>query len=377
MDGIKVLHTGDLHLGMSFAGSKLPAEVGRVRRQELWETFDRIIDTAKAEKVNLLLIAGDLFEYKYCTVSDIKRINDRFARIPETKVCIAPGNHDPALSDSLYNTCRWEQNVHIFRKSRVSALRIEEYNTTVWGLGWDKDCIADPLLESFRAKDDGINILMAHCDVVPGGSVSNYLPVYHEQLAGSGVHYAALGHIHKGGEIKQGGKKVGVYCGSPEPLDFGEVGTHGVYIGTVGRNNCGVNFLPVAKREFVTERITADPTGDTATILKSMEERIKKYGQANLFRFSLEGGTDPGVELDTAYLERTIEAFHIEIKNNTFTGYDLDAIIEEGQRSIMGAFAARLLEQLDGESDPERRAVLERALYIGLDALNGRKVMGR
>ena len=72
MDGIKILHTGDLHLGMSFARSKLPAEIGRIRRQELWETFDRIIDTAKAEEVDLMLIAGDMFEYNYCTASDIK-----------------------------------------------------------------------------------------------------------------------------------------------------------------------------------------------------------------------------------------------------------------------------------------------------------------
>jgi exonuclease SbcD len=67
----------------------------------------------------------------------------------------------------------------------------------------------------------------------------------------------------------------------------------------------------------------------------------------------------------------------VEVKNNTYIGYDLDAIMEEGQNSIMGAFAARILDQLDREGDLRRRAVLERALYIGLDALNGRKVVGR
>ncbi len=377
MGGIKILHTGDLHLGMSFAGSKLPAEIGRIRRQELWETFDRIIDTAAAEKVDLLLIAGDLFEYKYCTASDAKRINDRFARIPGIRVLIAPGNHDPALSDSLYNTCRWEPNVHVFRDSRICALRMECLNTTVWGLGWDRDAICDPLLESFRAKEGGINILMVHGDVVPAGRVSDYLPLYREQLAGSGVHYAALGHIHKGGEIKQSGQRVAVYCGSPEPLDFGEGGAHGIYIGTVTRDHCDVNFLPIARRQFVTERITADPAGDTAAIIKCMEEHINRFGKANLFRFLLEGATDPGVEIDTAYLEQAAGAFHTEIRNITYTGFDLEAIMAEDQNSITGAFVARLLERLEGETDPKRKAVLERALYIGLDALNGRKVVAR
>jgi exonuclease SbcD len=377
MEGIKILHTGDLHLGMSFARSKLPAGIGRIRRQELWETFDRIIDTAKAEKADLLLIAGDLFEYAYCTASDIKRINERFARIPGTRVLIAPGNHDPALSDSLYNTCRWEPNVHIFRESRVSGLRIEEYNTTVWGLGWDRDSITDPLLEGFRAAGEGINILLAHCEVVPEGAPSDYLPVYKRQLAGCGAQYAALAHVHRGGVVDHGGSGSARYCSSPEPISFNEDGDHGICIGTVGRDFCNVSFVPIAKRRFVTENITVDPTGDTAAILESMERKIKHYGQANLFRFILEGGIDPGVEIDTAYLEQAAEAFHIEVKNSTFTGYDLEAIMAEGQNSIMGAFVARLMERLDKEADPERKAVLERALYIGLDALSGRKVVGR
>lgn len=83
------------------------------------------------------------------------------------------------------------------------------------------------------------------------------------------------------------------------------------------------------------------------------------------------------MDIDTSYLEQAAKAFHIEVRNNTFTGYDLDSIMEEGGGSIAGAFAAKLIELLDGEADPERKAVLERALYIGLDALNGRKVMGR
>ena len=225
MDGIKILHTGDLHLGMSFARSKLPAEVGKVRRQELWETFDRIIDTARAEKADLLLIAGDLFEYNYCTASDIKRINDRFARIPDTRVLIAPGNHDPALPGSLYNTCRWQPNVHIFRSSKICALELEGLGATVWGLGWDRGDIREPLLEGFKAAGEGINIMLVHGDVVPEGSPSDYLPLYKRHLAGCGVAYAALGHVHKGGAVEHGGKGAAMYCSSPEPISFNEEGS--------------------------------------------------------------------------------------------------------------------------------------------------------
>jgi DNA repair exonuclease SbcCD nuclease subunit len=377
MDGIKILHTGDLHLGMSFAGSKLPAGVGRIRRQELWETFDRIIQTAKAEKVDILLIAGDLFEYNYCTAADILRINDRFAKIPDIRVCIAPGNHDPVLSDSLYNTCRWQPNVHIFRSRQIQNIMLDELNTCVWGLGWDSGEIRDPLLADFEAGGGGINILLAHCDVVPKGSRSDYLPVHTGHLAGCDVDYAALGHIHKGGKIEHSGKGAAVYCGSPEPLDFSENGEHGIYLGTLGRDFCDVKFMPIAKRKFVTERIPLDAFVSQDWILEQMRTHINLAGRGNLFRFLLEGSVDPGVELDTVYMEQAVSAFHTEIRNKTLPGYDLDTVMAEGQNSIMGIFTAKILQALERETDPGKRAVLERALYIGLDALNGRKVIGR
>lgn len=377
MDGIKILHTGDLHLGMSFASSKLPSNVGRIRRQELWETFDRIIERAEDEKVDLLLIAGDLFEYRYCTSADIKRINEKFARIPRIRVCIAPGNHDPVLGDSLYSTFRWQPNVHIFRSREISALRLDEYNTVVWGLGWDAGEIRDPLLEGFFAGDNHCtNILLLHCDVVPKGSSSSYLPVYPEQLAAGGFDYAALGHIHKGREIEHSSKCHGRYCGSPEPLDFSEGGEHGIYIGRVGRNICRVKFEPIARRRFITENISLDPSCTPDMILREMQQRIPPQGSDNLFRFILEGSLDPGAEPDTVYLQQAVQAFHAEVINSTLPGYDLDAIMSEGQEGIMGVFTEKLLGRLEKETDGQKRAVLERALYIGLDALNGRKVIG-
>ncbi len=377
MDGIKILHTGDLHLGMSFTGSKLTPAMGRIRRQELWETFDRIIDITKKERIDILLIAGDLFEYTSCTLSDIKRINARFARVPDTYVLITPGNHDPALPDSFYNTYQWEPNVHIFRENKVRPFKIKGLNTTVWGIGWERGYIKDALLEGFKVKEDGINILMAHCDVISKGGSSKYLPVYPGDLAACGAHYIALGHIHGSKEIKHGGKGVAFYCGSPEPLDFSEGGCHGVYMGTMGTGFCDIEFLPLAKREFIIKEIIADSTGDTAVVIDAMERQIFEHGKNNIFRFLLKGSTDAGVKFDTAYLEQRVKAFYVEVKNDTYPGYDLDALIKDEQKSIVGIFTAKLLEQLDHERDPDKKAILERALYIGLDALEGRKVISR
>ena len=59
MEKIRVLHCADLHLGSEFAA--VP-ERARERRQELLRTVRNIIEICRQQQIDLLLIAGDLFE---------------------------------------------------------------------------------------------------------------------------------------------------------------------------------------------------------------------------------------------------------------------------------------------------------------------------
>lgn len=377
MEKVRILHTGDLHLGSSFAYSRLPEQVGRMRRQELWETFSAIIEMVKKERVDILLIAGDLFEYDYCSTADVMRIDRKFREIEEVQVCISPGNHDPAVRDSLYYTYKWSPNVHIFKNRYLEGIKLDNLNTTVWGLGWDGTEIREELLKGFCASDDGINILLMHCDVVRNGYSSNYLPVLPDQLAICGVHYAALGHIHKKGEITGGGRVVARYCGSPEPLDFGEVGEHGVYTGDVGRDMTSIRFVPVAKRKFITRDIVIDPTYTPEKIIGELRSVVTALGDNNLYRFELVGNVDPAAEPDLDYIKKAVPAFYVSLENNTHPDYDFESIMEDEADGIKGIFVSKVLSKLKEESDPERKRILERALHIGLEALNGRKVLER
>lgn len=376
MKAVKILHTGDLHLGSSFAHSKLPKAIGKARRQELWETFNEIVEIVKREGIQLLLIAGDLLEYNYCSTADIRRIDRKFREIADVHVCIAPGNHDPAVSDSFYNTYSWSSNVHIFGKRELQQVHLEDIGVSVWGIGWDCSEIKEPLLEGFCAADAGnINVLLLHCDVVSRGKTSPYLPVFPDQLANCGFHYAALGHIHKAGEIVHQGRVVARYCGSPEPLDFSEPGQHGVYIGSLSRDMCQIQFRPVARRQFIRDILHVEPSYTVDTIAEAIRERVAQNGDNNLYKFELAGNTEPGTELDTGYLASAAGAFFAWVEDNTHPDYYLEAITREGANNISSIFASKILSMLEEERDPGKRRVLERALYMGLDALNGRRVI--
>ncbi|MBP5159895.1 MAG: metallophosphoesterase, partial [Lachnospiraceae bacterium] len=58
MRDIRFVHTADVHLGMS-PDKGCPWE--NKRRQDIWDTFGRIIDLCNSEEADLLLISGDLF----------------------------------------------------------------------------------------------------------------------------------------------------------------------------------------------------------------------------------------------------------------------------------------------------------------------------
>jgi exonuclease SbcD len=377
VEKIKFLHTGDLHLGASFVHSKLPQGIGKIRRQELWSTFNSIVDIAREERVDILLIAGDLFEHNYCSTADIVRINSRLSELEGVMVFIAPGNHDPAIEDSLYNTFRWSPNVYVFRDANISPVRIDRLGVTVWGMGWNCGEIRDDLLSGFECTGTGRHLLLMHCDVVDNGRGSAYLPVRPEQLAACGVDYAALGHIHRGGRIIHDGKVVGQYCGSPEPLDFGEQGEHGVYLGTISGDSVSCRFIPTAKRRFITGRIQISPDTTPEKIIERITLEAEEQGKDNLYRYKLEGCTESSARLDLGYIEGQVPAFYLSLEDNTSPGYDYQSIIENDSSGITGIFTSKLMARLENEEDPTARKILERALHIGLEALNGRRVIGR
>ena len=56
---MKFIHIADVHWG---ARPEREQTFGRIREQEIKETFQRVIDHANKQQVDLLLIAGDLFD---------------------------------------------------------------------------------------------------------------------------------------------------------------------------------------------------------------------------------------------------------------------------------------------------------------------------
>lgn len=363
---IRCIHTGDLHLGMEFKSASFDKKQANTRRLELWETFNRIIDRCKEIKAHILFIAGDLFEDEYCSVADVKRIDSKFREISNTKIVISAGNHDTLGRRSLYRLIKWSDNVYIFEPNNVSKIEFNDINTVIWGLSWDKKLERDSLLDNIRIGDNSrLNILLAHGDAL--SKDSEYLPINKTALINSGFNYVALGHIHKPQFISSSI----CYCGSPEPLDFGETGSHGIIEGTISLEDTKMSFVPFAKREFIIREIPINENMSYNEIIDRIKSIDDKENRAiNLYRGIIKGTRDSQINLNIKDIKEYLhnEFYYIDIIDNTTPDYDLDKIYNENSNNIVGLFIKEMEKQgLDNE-------IVRDALYYGLEVLLSEKV---
>ena len=93
---MRFIHVSDVHLGMIPDKGKPWSDV---RAKEIEETFDRILDNAEERKVDLLLIAGNLY-HSAPKAADLAKLDARLAKLTNTRTVIIAGSSDYIESGS-------------------------------------------------------------------------------------------------------------------------------------------------------------------------------------------------------------------------------------------------------------------------------------
>ena len=156
---MKFVHIADVHLDIPFKTISDRADLGTKRRLEQRQALKDVIQFIKENNIEYLFISGDLYENEYIRESSIEYLNNLFKEIPNTKIYIAPGNHDPNIKNSYYNTFSWASNVKIFT-NRVE--KVENSDANIYGYGFNDDHFDTALFDSFQK-----NVLILSRDVKP------------------------------------------------------------------------------------------------------------------------------------------------------------------------------------------------------------------
>lgn len=376
---IKIIHTSDVHLDASFAEEGLPPAVGQRRRESLREVFRAIMDRAAAWPADAVLIAGDLFEHERVTRDTLSYLRESFDRIAPMPVFISPGNCDPFTANSPYSTEEWPAHVHIFPRPEWDGIKLDRVPLTVYGFGFDGPDVSRNPFGALRVPEDGrVHVAVAHGAEEgrrPPGKRS-CAPFSAEQVMPPELHYLALGHYHHTTAIRIPSENRIYYCGSPEPLSFSDTGTHrflevtiDVQPGEAPRTR--VTPCPANRTSYHSITLDGAPLGSLGDLANVVRQNLGDSQTEKVVRLTLRNSLCASVRDELAALSGRLSdaAIHIEIIDET---REDDEIGEDlAGNTSLGAFLARLDEEIHDAPDERLGRMLVRARALGLNAYKG------
>ncbi len=250
---MRILHTSDWHVGKVLKG--------RSRHEEHIKVLAQVVDIARAERPDLVIVAGDLYDSAAPAADATRVVTRALSALRQTgaRVVAIGGNHDngPALDalrpwaeaagillrgavgkdpEELLITGtteggeRWQLVALPFLSQRYAIRAAEMYELTAAEASQTyADHIARliaRLAEGF-AEPGVVNLVTAHLTVIgasTGGGEREAHTVMGYAVPATvfppGTHYVALGHLHRSQSVI--GPCPVRYSGSPLAIDFGE-----------------------------------------------------------------------------------------------------------------------------------------------------------
>jgi len=367
MSIVKILHCADIHIGASesFLGA-----MAESRRKETLLTFERIVDLAEKSEVDVLAIAGDLFDSNTIEKSFIDAVFNKIASIPNIKVIFAAGNHDPLNPQSPFIKYDTPENLFVLGIND-SVVYFDSLNLKVYGRSFETVYLKGKETFEKNVDDSTINLMVQHGELKSDLN-SKYNSITKNFITHSRMDYIALGHVHAKTEIGKLGDTYFAYCGCPEGQGFDELDIKGVYLGEIGKGVCNLEFIPISKRCHIFENV--DISGISADeifecILKQLENNYGEGFHNNLYKIELVGTCDfeNGVDIADLTARLSDKVYFVKIKDNTTPAIDLETLSRE--QSLRGIFVRQMLEKIK-QADEAAAKKYKYALNLGLKAFS-------
>lgn len=271
----RLLHLADVHLGARHYDLG-PAAAEQRERQ--FAAFRRAIDLALAEKVDLVLVAGDLFDSNQQPFRSVERVAAEFHRLLPAGIStvVIPGTHDVYDPSSIYRTydlpalvgAQPGSNQFVLLTPERRSVVFQALDLVVYGSVFaTKRAPRSPLADLGAAADGRAfwKVGLVHAALfIPGKVNDDDVIVRPEEIAASGLHYLALGHWHSHSRGTAGATSW-AYAGAPEPVAVDQDGAGQVLLVELTRAGGGaeVRIAPQAVGRTRFRRLTVDAAGLT------------------------------------------------------------------------------------------------------------------
>lgn len=289
---MRILHTADLHLGRQFSGISLEEDHAAI--------LEQILDVAIGRQVDVLVIAGDIFDRAAPPETAVRQFNGFLRRVAEetsAAVVMIAGNHDSGHRIGAMAIMTDARRALI--RGPVSAeetpLLLEDEHGTVaisaLPFAYEyaaRECFADETLSSpaevlaaqvaaarAHVPVNARWVVAAHAFVAGGEGSESERPL--ARVGGietvpsdvfAGAHYVALGHLHR---AQTAGAEHIRYSGSPLAFGFDEADAEKsmTLVEIDGSGEAMVETIPFSParrvrvlRGTLAELLLADPSPD-------------------------------------------------------------------------------------------------------------------
>jgi exonuclease SbcD len=371
---LKILHTADIHLGAKFSGLGNKSDS---QREQLRTTFKNVIATAIDERVNIVLIAGDLFDANQQPQRNIDLVIEQFNLLGSNNipVCLIPGTHDSLDSSSIYRKVDFEgkcSNLKIFTDENVSYKEYPNLDLTVYGKpNLSNRSSVSPLKGLKRSTSSKFHIAMAHGSLYIPEKIAKDDHVFSlEEVEVSGMDYLALGHWHRLYNCLE--EPPAWYSGPPEWIP--DQRERGVVL-VINFSDAGeVKVAPkiVGLRDYDELEIDISEIQDLA----KLKMKISEGAHQNLVRKALiRGLRDAELIVNPEELETELgeEFFHLKVSDESHVKVkEISESTYEGQ--FIKAKFIKLMNEKIASSEGKEKEIAESALQYGILFLDGKEV---
>lgn len=199
MGRITFLHAADLHLDSPLRGLERyeGAPVDELRGATR-AAFDNLVNHAIDSAVDLVLLAGDIYDGDWRDYQSGLFFNARLARLNDAGIAVVMirGNHDAAsrISKSL----RLPPRCHDLRTDEPQSVVFDDLGVVVHGQGYATQAVSADLAATYPAAVPSLfNIGLLHTSMDGREGHAPYAPTSLATLVSRGYDYWALGHVHQ------------------------------------------------------------------------------------------------------------------------------------------------------------------------------------
>jgi exonuclease SbcD len=385
---LRLLHTADVHLGARHADL---GEQAAAQRERQFAAFRATIDLALEERVDALLVAGDLFDSNTQPRRSVERAAAELRRLADAAIrtIVIPGTHDVYDGASVYRAYDLAalaglpadtDRLIVLTPDRPDVV-IAPLDLAVHGRVFaTKRAPRSPLTDLDVAGDDRAtwHVGMVHGSLlIPGKTEHDEVVFTSEEVAATHLDYLALGHWHST-QRGQAGATLWAYSGAPEPVAVDQDRAGNVLLVTLAERDGGrhvdVEERRVGRTRFDRLDVDAIEVGSQPALV----ERVASLADPDLvLDVRLIGVRPDDLDLVPSEIERELAErfFRLRVRDASA------AALPEGslppQDTIVGALVRDLSHEIgeaEAAGDDERARELREALRVARLLLDGREV---